>query len=368
MNHQVELEDLFRENLTPEELMEQEKALREWMQTFLQSANQPGPAELLFMVEEEFGWDIRFSFRTVIEELRQDPKLPRYLRQYFLLTTNDDAIDEAIKGGAQPSKEFRSTLDDLFRKSELYRNSGEFAKAIEFMGRFRDYSPYNNMLVKVQKPACSFYATENDWQKRFRREVKEDARPLLILAPMHPVVAVYDIDDTEGDPVPDHLRRFAETSGDWNADYLERAIGNAEKLKILVQRKELGSSLGGFASTRSSNSAFRIRIVIHELLDERSQFAVLCHELGHVLLGHLGSDHDSPWPFRRFLTRETVELEAEAVAYIVCTRLGVNTRSAQYIASHMKDNIPESMSFELISKVAGKIEEMATTKIKIRIK
>ena len=59
---------------------------------------------------------------------------------------------------------------------------------VSFMARFRDYAPYNNMLVRMQNSTCSFYATERDWCDRFGRKLKEDARPMLILAPMHPVM------------------------------------------------------------------------------------------------------------------------------------------------------------------------------------
>jgi hypothetical protein len=56
------------------------------------------------------------------------------------------------------------------------------------------------MLVKLQNPSCGYYATEKDWRVRFQRALKEDARPMLILAPMRPVMLVYDLDSTEGSP------------------------------------------------------------------------------------------------------------------------------------------------------------------------
>jgi len=52
-----------------------------------------------------------------------------------------------------------------------------------FVARFREYAPYNNMLVKVQNPSCSYYATEKNWNEKFKRSLKEDARPMLIIAP-----------------------------------------------------------------------------------------------------------------------------------------------------------------------------------------
>jgi hypothetical protein len=63
-----------------------------------------------------------------------------------------------------------------------------------------------------------------------------------------------------------------------------------------------------------------MRIVIHEALDGPSRFGVLCRELAHIYLGHVGSDRDHWWPSRRELNHQTVEIEAESVAFLVTSR------------------------------------------------
>ncbi|MBK7442542.1 MAG: hypothetical protein IPI65_13570 [Bacteroidetes bacterium] len=42
--------------------------------------------------------------------------------------------------------------------------------------------------------------------KKYRRTIKKNARPLLILMPFGPVEFVYDITDTEGDEIPEYLK------------------------------------------------------------------------------------------------------------------------------------------------------------------
>jgi hypothetical protein len=64
-------------------------------------------------------------------------------------------------------------------------------------------------------------------------------------------------------------------------------------------------------------------------LDGPSQFGVLCYELAHILLGHLGTDWDQWWPGR--MNRQTVEIEAEAVACIVTSHLGLKASSTVYV-------------------------------------
>jgi len=242
-----------------------------------------------------------------------------------------------------------------------------YQETISFMARFKEYAPYNNMLVKIQNPSCGFYATEKDWLKRFGRFVKEDARPMLILAPKHPVLLVYDLDSTEGPPLPDKLELFAKVTGDWDPGVFSRTLENVERDKILIQFKELSSTHGGFATTRLRDGNCKMRIVIHQGLDDRSKYAVLCHELAHIYLGHLGSDEDGWWPYRINLDKRSVEIEAEATAYIVASRVGLLTTSHAYISTYLKDSkVPKAVSIELISKVSGRIEDMGRRKLPAR--
>ncbi|GAG47110.1 unnamed protein product [marine sediment metagenome] len=81
-----------------------------------------------------------------------------------------------------------------------------------------------------------------------------------------------------------------------------------------------------------------------------------------------GSDKDRWWPSRMNLTRNQKEIEAESVAYIVCRRLGLITKSAEYLTGYIKDeNDLSRISVDLITKVAGKIEDMHKRKLSERV-
>jgi hypothetical protein len=95
-------------------------------------------------------------------------------------------------------------------------------------------------------------------------------------------------------------------------------------------------------------------------MDEPSKCGVLCHELAHILLGHLGTDGDQWWPARTNLSRAAIEVEAEAVAWTVTTRLGLEGACAAYVSRHLKDGqTPGGISLDMIAKTAGHIERMA---------
>jgi hypothetical protein len=191
--------------------------------------------------------------------------------------------------------------------------------------------------------------------------LKEDASPMLILAPMHPVMLVYDQDQTEGKQLPESLTNFARFKGEWNPKWLSHLVDNAEQRdRIQVQFKNLSSTHAGFATTQVRDSIWKMRIAIHAELDEPSRFGVLCHELAHIHLGHLGTDSDFWWPSRRDLRHNAVEVEAESVAHVVSSRFGLEGASSVYESNHLKgsERLPEGVSLDMIAKVAGQIEEM----------
>ncbi len=279
---------------------------------------QGSAAELVRAIQEEVGWPARLVLAPILDQLRGGRELPDAGRKYLRYTLSGGEVARALAEGAAPDQEHQSSLDALFGRSRRFRRSRKFAQAVEFISKFREYSPFNNMLVYLQNPVATYIATARHWQKSFGRSVKEDARGIVLLAPRSPVLLVYDIADTEGPPLPDKLGVFTKTTGGFNPAILDRTIKNAERDRIRVERKPMGQLRGGFATTRVQDAAWKMRVVLREDLDAPSAYPVLCHELAHIYLGHVGVDRDGRWPYRPNLTEAVAEIEAESVAYIVC--------------------------------------------------
>ena len=283
---------------------------------------QPSPRELVAELDHEIGVVARWDLVSVVMSLSKDREVAtRAMRAYLKSLLEGDALIRALRGEYAPDEDVISTIDAVLRQSAVYRSSKAYGDMVDFMSRFRDYAPYNLMLVRVQNPSCSFFATANDWRRRFRRSVKEDARPMLILAPMRPVMAVYALDDTEGGELPDELTRFATFEGRWDPAWLGRLIQNAQRHLIRVDFRPLSSTNAGFVRLEAGTTHEKFRIVIHEGLTEKSGFGVLCHEMAHIFLGHLGSDTDGWWPARSHLGRRAIEIEAETTVFGVADKL-----------------------------------------------
>ena len=322
--------------------------------------SQPSAWELLESLEHSFGPKVRWVIGEAMRSLIDDRELTGAQRNYLKSVLDSDDWRDAMRGTERPAREIESTVDSLVRQSKAYRDSAAFKEMVNFMANFRDYAPFNNMLVKLQNPSCSFYATEKDWAGRFGRQLNEDARPMLILAPMHPVVLVYDLDSTEVPELPEELQQFSKFKGEWDPARLSRTVDNASTRDLIrIDTVKLSSTNAGFATISVGHVGMKMRIGLHNELDAPSRYGVLVHELAHIYLGHLGGDRDGWWPSRSDLPRRAMEVEAEAVAYIVSRRSSLTGSSPTYVSCYLDgDATLKAISLDLIAKVAGRIEEM----------
>jgi IrrE N-terminal-like domain len=135
------------------------------------------------------------------------------------------------------------------------------------------------------------------------------------------------------------LPEAAEASGDPGAttDRLTAAIASHVIAVDYVQELDgaLGTSSGG-------------RIQVLAGLQPAAEFMVLAHEFAHELLHH-GDDRPN--------SRDTRELEAEAVAFVVGGAVGLNTSDASrdYILLYRGDREALSGSLDRIQRAASVI-------------
>lgn len=288
------------------------------------------------------------------------PEIKGYLK-YFLLE----------KRGLFSFEEEASALDEMFAASLRYRHSREYMELLNFINRFPKYSPFNCFLLHVQNPAVSYVATAGTWFTRFQRKPKRDARPLVILAPMSPVLFVYDMNDTEGKPLPENLLRPFETKGALNNTVFDRVIHNCSLHGIAVHEDGLAHSHAGSAmrlteTTRKHYKDLNLPvnmdylIILNKSHCLEDKYSSLAHEIGHIFCGHLGISRDGWWQDGR--NRELVqrEIEAESVAYLVCRRIGLSVNSDKYLSGYNAKEDKEMPFFSLnaVLLATAYIEEM----------
>lgn len=254
----------------------------------------------------------------------------------------------------------RSLLDQLLTDSRLYTQSKDYKELLDFVVRLRNFAPFNAMLLQVQKPGLSYAASALDWQARFGRTIKEGARPLLILWPFGPVALVYDVQDTEGKPLPQDVATFF-AQGAIDDQRLAAFIPLLNKKGIDWLYVDAGDKRAGLIRVvqrpAKANEKTLYRIHINRNHRGPTQFTTLAHELAHLFLGHLGPDKFLNVPERPTMTHTQRELEAESVAFLVCKRNGVESKSETYLANFVQQNTTiEQLDLYQVMRAAGQVE------------
>jgi len=219
-------------------------------------------------------------------------------------------------------------IQELAEATDVARVSAEMQRYLDTCARFHKYSLFNVIQILMTRPDATSVAGFKKWQS-LGRFVRKGEKGIPILAPLirkvideegeereqlvgFKVVYVFDIAQTEGEPLPE--------PPDWkspeqNAELQERLVRFAERKGIQVEVQALGREIQGVSMGG--------RII----LDPQAGTKTLIHEIAHELLHHA---HET------IQTDSTIhELEAESVAYVVGKHFGLNGLSSpNYVALH----------------------------------
>lgn len=226
-------------------------------------------------------------------------------------------------------------------------------------GRFHTYSFGNVLEIARQRPGATRVAGFHTWLQ-MRRYVRKGEKGIRILAPMignkrkkdtansntdaskpqlmgFRAVYVFDISQTEGEDLPSFSERVIGHVGEYRARIISFAIAQDIQIEFTPDiAPALGMSYGG-------------RIAILPGQSPAEEFSTIIHELAHEML------HKQE---RRAATTKTMrETEAEAVAFVVSTSIGLECgrASADYIHLYNGDAALLTESLEVIQRTASVI-------------
>ena len=195
------------------------------------------------------------------------------------------------------------------------------------IGRFHRYSLRNVMLIASQKPAATHVAGFHTWHK-LGRFVKKGEKGILILAPIvrrknesternepdesstavgFRAAYVFDISQTDGQELP----AVGSVNGE-PREYRERLATFVTEQGIALEYSE------EIAPARGTSAGGKITLLPGQSPAE--EFATLAHELAHEMM-HRDERRSST-------SKRSRETEAEAVAFVVCHAIGLETGSA----------------------------------------
>ena len=252
----------------------------------------------------------------------------------------------------------RALIDQLIADTRLYDSAHAIKDLLAFTVRLRHIAPFNAMLLHIQKPGLSFAARPRDWWERFRRRPKPYARPLVVLRNFGPVEFVYDVLDTEGEPLPEAAFSFP-TTGEVPKGWLAAVEPKLNGADIHVLWLDRGDYTAGHARRLTSHGdkgrLERFEVGVNRNHPPASQLVTLAHELAHIFLGHCGGDEKRGVKFNRPENLALREVEAETVAYLVAKRTGISPRSESYLDRYQ--GAFDQLDLHRILKVASAVEK-----------
>lgn len=275
--------------------------------------------------------------------------------------------DKVYEGGAimtsaakDKAKALRASietdLEALAKAVDDVRASEMFTRYLDVQAKFHHYSWHNTMLIASQRPNATQVAGFKTWQK-MGRQVRKGERGIAIFAPCRfkrevensdgdtdtveglffRVVHVFDVSQTDGESLP----TVDVPTVDIVADEL---LGQLRQVAVKRGITVLSGPLASGAFGASMNGA----VNIDDTHATGQQAKTLAHELAHESLH---------WDVKGTFTRNIAELEAESVAYVVCTHFGldVEVRASRYIALWGGDSKAVRESLERIANTARAI-------------
>jgi len=266
-----------------------------------------------------------------------------------------------------PSAADVGALDTLLEVVRGLGSRESVVQILEMVERFPMMAPFNAMLVYMQRPDATTVLSATDW-KELDRFPKATARPIVILKAFGPVGFVYDVSDMDGEKLPSQLT-LGNLGGnafgvDGNLCHEDLVVFFARCLKqrIFVEERVARVMKAGHA-VRTGEDSFRIELNVDHQPGQK--FSTLCHEVGHIFCGHLGSVKGIA-EGHSHRTYETQETEAELTAYLVAKRFGVTPASANYLSWITTDGVVPQFSLETVLVAVGKIESLFRGKLKRR--
>ncbi len=241
--------------------------------------------------------------------------------------------------------------------------SERYKEYLDCMSKFYDYSANNCMLIYMQMPTATLIAGYNTWKNKFDRQVRKGEKAIKILAPMpHKIerendrgeieeirwmtfraVSVFDVSQTEGKELPKGCCQ--KLTADFNG--YNEIIDKLKKVsEVPVLFAEITTGANGYYSHVENN------IRIKDGMSEAQTVKTLIHEIAHSILHKKDGEEEKA-------SRNTKEVQAESVAYIVSNYLGLDTAeySFGYVAgwSDGQDVKELTASMEVIKKTAKQI-------------
>lgn len=295
--------------------------------------------------------------------------------------TEPQKVIPIILNGKDSAERMKEITDRLETGIQELFDSDRYKAYLTTMAKFHNYSFNNTLLIAMQ--GGQLVAGFNKWKDTFHRTVKKGEKGIKILAPApykvkqkmekldeqgkpildkdgkplteektvqipaFKVVSVFDVSQTEGEPLPSIA--VNELSGSVQ-DYQDFFKALEQSSPVPIGFEDIEGGAHGYFHLLDN------RIAIQEGMSQLQTIKTAIHEIAHAKLHAI--DPNDPEQTNRPDSR-TREVQAESVAYAVCQHYGLDTSeySFGYVAgwSSGRELAELKASLEIIRSAAHEL-------------
>ena len=277
------------------------------------------------------------------EVLRDSANIPQPVQP----ETEPQKVIPIILNGKDSVERMKEITDRLETGIQQLFDSDRYKAHLTTMAKFHNYSFNNTLLIAMQ--GGQLVAGFNKWKDTFHRTVKKGEKSIKILAPApykvkqkmekrdeqgkpildkdgkplteektvqipaFKVVSVFDVSQTEGEPLPSIA--VDELSGSVQ-DYQDFFKALEQTSPVPIGFEDIEGGAHGYFHLLDN------RIAIQEGMSQLQTIKTAIHEIAHAKLHAI--DPNDPEQANRPDSR-TREVQAESVAYAVCQHYGLDT-------------------------------------------
>ncbi|MFV0375594.1 ArdC-like ssDNA-binding domain-containing protein [Microbacterium sp.] len=251
------------------------------------------------------------------------------------------------------AEKVKAMQEELAVAVEQLADDENWRAYLDTMSRFHRYSFQNQLLIAVQRPDATRVAGFKTWL-RLKKPVRKGEKGIAILAPRlvnatddngnrvtddagRPVkrvagftsATVFDVSQTDGDPLPEAFVDLTEEPPEGYIDDLTAAI---EQQGYTVRYLDMLDEGKGYTTVGEGRKI----VAVERSLTPGSRATVLAHELGHIMCGHTDPDRHGEYHTGHGGKRGVMEVEAESFAYTLSKINGMRTHqrnASEYVAA-----------------------------------
>lgn len=280
--------------------------------------------------------------------------------------------------------EIDKILDDVDKKLDEFIKNGNYKDVLLMMGNLGRYSLTNQIYILLQKPDATTVNGMKGWNY-LGRSIKKNEKAIKIIAPIKGMVDK-DVLDADGNQIvdengtkvtkkvvalkgykPSFVFDISQTQGKEIKTFKMDENTTVEQKDLIIQglvnvvandgysidyatKDELGDGCYGLCNHKEK------KILLLEGMSDLQEVSTLVHECGHALAHNPYKENFEG--VRELPSRDIKEVEAESIACVVCSYLGLDTKdfNFSYISGWAEGDITKfRKNMDVISQYASRL-------------